>query len=391
MKIPLKYTIKNLWTRRVTTGMTIGGIALVVFVFAAVLMLAQGVKDTLVATGADDNFIVLRKGATSELVSSVTREQLDIISTFPEITKTGEGKPLASADMIMMTNLSKKESGDMGNIVIRGVSKGAFTMRPQVSLESGRWFQEGTAEVVVGNSIHSQFKGVELGDLMEIGSGKYKIVGIMNAGKTGFASEIWGDIEIMTNQFNRANVFSSGTFKLNNKRDFEAVKARMETDKRLSEMTPKIETAFYLEQSAFMAGFIQVLGLVVTIIFSFGAMIGAMITMYAAVANRTVEIGTLRALGFRRRSVLSSFLIESLAISIIGGIIGILIASLMQLVSFSTTNFGSFSELAFGFSMNIDIIVSTIIFAIVMGIVGGFLPAIKASRMNIVNALRSDV
>ncbi len=391
MKIPLKYTIKNLWTRRVTTGMTIGGIALVVFVFAAVLMLAQGIRDTLVATGSDDNFIVLRKGATSELTSSVTREQIDIISTFPEISKANDGKPLGSWDMIMMTNLSKKESGDMGNIIIRGVSKGAFTLRPQVSLESGRWFQEGTDEVVVGNKIHSQFKNVELGQKIDIGSGHYTIVGIMNGGKSGFASEIWGDIELLSNQFNRQNVFSSGTFKLTNKSDFESVKNRIESDKRLNEMSPKVETAFYLEQSSLMASFITALGLVVTIIFSFGAMIGAMITMYAAVANRTVEIGTLRALGFRRRSVLTSFLIESLSIAIIGGIIGISIASLLQFASFSTTNFTSFSELAFGFSMNGEIVLKTLIFAIVMGIFGGFLPAIKASRMNIVNALRSDV
>lgn len=391
MKIPLKYTIKNLWTRRVTTIMTVSGIALVVFVFAAVLMLAQGIEDTLVATGSEDNVIITRKGATSELVSSIQREQVDVIMSFPEIAKGSDGKSLATWDMVMMTNLSKKETGDMGNILIRGVSQGSFALRPSVKLTEGRWFSTGLMEVVVGNKIHDQFKNVEIGQQIDIGAGKFTVVGILDGGKTGFASEIWGDVEVMTNQFNRPNAFSSATFKLNNKSDFEAFKVKIESDKRLAEAVPKIETEFYKEQSSMMSAFIIDLGLVVTIIFSFGAMIGAVITMYAAVANRTVEIGTLRALGFRRRSVLTSFLLESLSIAILGGIVGISCASLMQFVTFSTTNFGTFSELAFGFSMNAKIILITLIFAILMGIVGGFLPAIKAARMNIVNSLRSDV
>lgn len=391
MKIPLKYSVKNLWTRRLTTTMTITGIALVVFVFASVLMLSQGVEDTLVATGSPDNFIILRKGSTSELVSSVTREQVDIIAAFPEIAKDNNGQTLASWDVVFMTNLSKKESGDMGNILIRGVSPGSFTLRPSIKLESGRWFATGTKEVVIGNKIHQQFEGVSIGNQIEIGSDKYEVVGIMDAGKTGFASEIWADVDMITGQFNRQNVFSSATFKLNQVSDTTLIKLKAETDKRLQEISMKIETEFYKEQSSMMSGFISILGLVITIIFSFGAMIGAMITMYAAVSNRTVEVGTLRALGFRRRSVLTSFLIESLAIAILGGIIGLIFASFMQFVSFSTTNFSSFSELAFGFSFTIDIIIKTMIFSIVMGLVGGFLPAVKAARMNIVNSLRSDV
>lgn len=389
MKIPFSYNIRNLWARRLTTALTVGGISLVVFVFAAVLMLAQGVEDTLVATGSEDNVIVIRKGSSSELLSAVGREQIAIISTFPEIATMNDGKPYATSDVVTMTNLYKKKSNDMGNITIRGVSQSAFTMRPQVKLKEGRWFQPGSAEVVVGNKIHEQFEGVEIGQQIQIGSSLWTVVGIFEAGKTGFASEIWADAENIMTQFNRTTTFSSYTFKLKNTNDFEAVKTKVETEQRLQDLEVKREQQFYKEQSEGMAIFISALGLVITIIFSFGAMIGAMITMYAAVANRTVEIGTLRALGFQRRSILAAFLAEALFLALIGGSVGVALASLLQFVSFSTTNFSSFSELAFGFSLTPQIIISTMIFSLLMGFVGGFLPAVRASRMNIIDALRA--
>lgn len=390
MKIPFSYNIRNLWARRLTTILTVGGISLVVFVFAAVLMLAQGVEDTLVATGSKDNVIIIRKSSQSEMMSAVSRDQIGIISTFSEIGVMADGKPFATSDVATMINLSKKQSNDMGNISVRGISAGAFTLRPQVKLLEGRWFQQGSTEIVVGNKIHEQFNGVDIGQQIEIGSKLWTIVGVMEAGKTGFASEIWADADNVMNEFNRGTTFSSYTFKLKNIEDFEAVKTKMETEQRLQDLEAKREQDFYMEQSKFMSGFISALGIFITVIFSFGAMIGAMITMYASVANRTVEIGTLRALGFQRFSILFAFLIEALALSFIGGVIGLVLASFMEFVSFSTTNFGSFSELAFGFSMSVSIVVSTIIFSLVMGFVGGFLPAVRASRMNIINALRAS-
>ncbi|MEW6060427.1 MAG: ABC transporter permease [Bacteroidota bacterium] len=389
MKIPFSYNIRNLWARRLTTALTVGGISLVVFVFAAVLMLAQGVEDTLVATGSEDNVIVIRKGSSSELLSAVGREQIAIISTFPEIATMNDGKPYATSDVVTMTNLYKKKSKDMGNITIRGVSQSAFTMRPQVKLKEGRWFQPGSAEVVVGNKIHEQFEGVEIGQQIQISSSLWTVVGTFEAGKTGFASEIWADAENIMTQFNRTTTFSSYTFKLKDRNDFETVKTKVETEQRLQDLEVKREQQFYKEQSEGMAIFISALGLVITVIFSFGAMIGAMITMYAAVANRTVEIGTLRALGFRRRNILAAFLAEALLLALIGGGVGVALASLLQFVSFSTTNFSSFSELAFGFSLTPQIIVSTMVFSLLMGFVGGFLPAVRASRMNIIDALRA--
>ena len=390
MKIPFSYNIRNLWTRRLTTTLTVGGIALVVFVFAAVLMLAQGIEDTLVATGSNDNVIIIRKSSQSELMSAVSRDQIGIISTFPEVGITPEGKAFATSDVVTMINLSKKQSNDMGNISVRGISAGAFTLRPQVTMKEGRWFQQGTNEIVVGNKIHEQFNNVEIGQEIEIGSKRWNIVGVMDGGKTGFASEIWADADNIMSEFNRGTTFSSYTFKLKNINDYETIKTKLETEQRLQDLDVKREQDFYLEQSKFMVGFITWLGLFITIVFSAGAMIGAMITMYASVANRTVEIGTLRALGFRRRSILAAFLIEALSLSFIGGIIGLFFASFMEFVSFSTKNFGSFSELAFGFSLNLNVVLWTLSFSLCMGFVGGFLPAVRASRMNIINALRAS-
>jgi ABC-type antimicrobial peptide transport system permease subunit len=390
MKIPFSYNIRNLWTRRLTTALTVTGIALVVFVFAAVLTLAQGVEDTMVATGSNDNVIILRKGSSGEMLSAISREQIGIISTFSEIAVTNDGKPFGTSDVVTIINLRKKQTNDMGNITVRGVSPGAFSLRSQVSIQEGRWFRQGSMEIVIGNKIHDQFENIDIGQQVQIGSKLWTVVGVAEAGKTGFASEIWADADNIMQEFGRTATFSSYTFKLKNINDYETIKTKLETEQRLQDLEVKREQQFYLEQSAGMAVFIKALGLVITIIFSFGAMIGAMITMYAAVANRTVEIGTLRALGFQRRSILTAFLIEALALSFVGGVIGLILASFMQFVSFSTTNFGTFSELAFGFSLSLRIVGSTLLFSLIMGVFGGFLPAVRASRMNIINALRAS-
>ncbi|KAB2921155.1 MAG: FtsX-like permease family protein [Bacteroidetes bacterium] len=389
MKIPISYNLRNLWTRRLTTSLTVGGISLVVFVFAAVLMLAQGVEDTLVATGSDDNVIILRKGSTTELLSAVSRDQIGIINTFPEVAVGADGTPYGTSDVVTIINLNKKQTKDMGNISVRGVSAGTTALRPQVRLASGRWFRQGSTEIVVGNKIHDQFENVEPGQEIQIGSKRWTIVGVYEAGRTGFASEIWADADMLMAEFNRSTTFSTYTFRLKDPADYDVIKTKLETEQRLQDLEVKREQQFYREQSEGMSVFIKALGLFITVIFSVGAMIGAMITMYAAVANRTVEIGTLRALGFRRRSVLAAFLAEALALSFIGGVVGLVLASFLQAVSFSTTNFGSFSELAFGFSLSMDIVISTMIFALTMGVVGGFLPAVRASRLSIINALRA--
>ncbi len=383
----LLYIRKSLWTRKVTTLLALGGVSLVVFVFAAILMLANGVTETLVETGTEGNVVVLRKSANSELVSQIGREAANIIKIRPEVAVSGQ--PLASTEVVVVINLHKKETNDMGNVSVRGVSPAAFGLRHQVKMTEGRPFRFGTNEIIVGTNIAARFNDCEVGKQMSFGGEQWTIVGHFASDKSAFESEIWGDVEEFMPAFGRP-VFSSITFRLNAAENFDSVKARIADDPRTQYVELKKEKQYYREQSQLMAEFIYVLGLIVTFIFSIGAMIGAMITMYGAIANRTVEIGTLRSLGFRRRSILAAFLVEAVLLSVVGGIGGIILASVMSFVRISTVNFGTFSELAFGFTLSPSIIFWTMVFSVGMGIAGGFLPAVRASRLNIVNALRAS-
>ncbi len=286
MKIPFAYIWRSLWARRLTTALTLGGIALVAFVFAAVLMLSRGVEETLIETGSIDNAIALRKSANSELVSQIDRDGANILKTFPEVATLPNGKPFASTEVYVIINLSKKGSNDMGNVSVRGISPEALQLRPQVKLIQGRWFTFGTQEIILGKNIASQFQKCELGQEIRFGDASWQIVGYFDAQGAAFDSEIWGDVEQMGAAFGRP-VFSSATFRLTSPEAFEAAKLRIQQDPRLAYMELKRERDYYEEQSKLMSGFIRILGLVVTVIFSIGAMIGAMITMYAAVANRT--------------------------------------------------------------------------------------------------------
>jgi putative ABC transport system permease protein len=387
VKIPFSYIWRSLWARRLTTALTVGGVALVVFVFAGVLMLARGLQNTLVDTGGADNVIVLRKSAASELVSQVDRPTAEILETGPEVAPAADGRPLLTRELDLIINLNKKGSNSMGNVTVRGTSAKGLELRPNVRITQGRMFTFGSHEIVVGSNIAKRFQGVPLGGVVPFGGDNWTVVGYFDAGGSGFDSEIWGDVQQIMDAFKRP-VYSSITFRLKDPAQLDALKARLGADPRTQYIEPKRERDFYREQSQGMATFIKILGLVVTIIFSIGAMIGAMITMYAAVANRVVEVGTLRALGFQRRSVLSAFLVEALLLALVGGGVGILLASGLSLVQVSTMNFSSFSELGFGFALSVGVVVSALIFAIVMGFVGGFLPAVSAARLNIVNALR---
>lgn len=388
MKIPLSYSFRNIWARRLTSALTLGGIGLVVFVFAAVLMLAAGIRETMVSTGSLENAIVIRKSAQTEMISAVSRESAAIARNLPQVARTAGGAPFASCEMSVIINLLKKGSNDMGNVTVRGVMPAGLALRPQVRIVSGRMFREGMTEIIVGMSIHERFNGCEIGERIRFGGRWWTIVGIFDGAKTAFDSEVWGDVEQLLPAFGRP-VFSAVTLRLTRPEDFDAFRRTFETDRRLQQLDVKREKLFFAEQSETMALFISILGITITIIFSVGAMVGAMITMYSAVANRTREIGTLRALGFRRRSILASFLIEAVFLSFLGGLLGVALASLLQFVTVSTVNWGSFSEIAFGFTLDSSIAVNAIIFALVMGLVGGFLPAIRASRMNILAALRA--
>jgi ABC-type lipoprotein release transport system permease subunit len=387
MAVPLSYVARNLWARRVTTLLTAGGLALVVFVFATVLMLDAGLKQTLVATGEEDNVVAIRKGAGTEIQSGITRPQAAVIETHPAVALGADGRPLASKETVVLIALKKAGTAKPSNVVIRGVSPAGFTLRPQVRLAQGRLFAPGSTEIVVGAAIARGFEGVRVGERLRFAQRDWTIVGVFDAGASGFDSEIWGDADQLMQAFRRV-AYSSVIVRLANVEDFDRLRADVDADPRLTNEV-KRERAFYSDQSRALSTFITVLGLTLTAVFSIGAMLGAMITMYASVANRVAEIGTLRALGFRRGAVLGAFLVESLLLGLAGGLGGLAAASLMQFASFSTINFQTFADLSFRFLLTPAIVLQTLLFSLAMGFLGGFLPALRAARLAIVDALRA--
>lgn len=390
--IPFSYVVRNVYARRVTTLLTAGGMALVVFVFASVLMMSEGIRATLVATGQPDNVIVIRKSAGTEVQSGVGRDQATVIESSPEIATDTDGAKLVSKEPVAIINLPKRKAhaddpDKPANIVVRGTTQAGLALRPQAHVVEGRMFRPGTSEIVAGRSIARGFTGAGLGESLRFAQRDWTVVGIFDAGGSAFDSEVWGDAEQLMQGFRRQS-YSAVLFRLADASQFDAIRDRLEADPRLT-IEAKREKRFYAEQSEALAKFIGYLGTTLSIIFSIGAVVGAMITMYASVAARTGEIGTLRALGFPRASILVAFLVEALAMGLVGGLVGLVAASAMQAVSLSTMNFQTFSELTFRFRITAGIVVQVLSFALAMGFVGGFLPAWRASRMKIVDALRA--
>ena len=387
MRIPLSYTVRNLAARRLTTALTAAGMALVVFVFATVLMLSEGLKQTLVDTGSYDNVVTIRRGSQTEIQSGIERRHAAIVESLPGVALGPDGARLVSKEMVVLINLTKRSSTKPANVVIRGMSPTGLLLRPQVRMVEGRMFSPGSSEIVAGRHIAERFSGGGLGETLHFGMRDWTVVGIFDAGNSGFDSEIWGDAEQLMQAFRRP-VYSSVILRLSDPAGFDAPKLAIENDPRLT-LESKRESRFYADQSETLARFINILGMALSIIFSVGAVIGAMITMYASVANRTTEIGTLRALGFGRAGILGAFLLESLLLGAIGGIAGLVFASFMQFVTISTMNWQTFAELAFSFKLSPLIAAESLLFALAMGLAGGFLPAVRAARMNIVDALRA--
>jgi ABC-type antimicrobial peptide transport system permease subunit len=387
MKIPLSYVFRNLWTRKLTTILTAGGMALVVFVFAAVLMLDAGLRKTLVGTGSYENAVLLRPAAQTEIQSAVYRDQASLLETLPEVARAEDGSPLVSKETLVLIAIPKRGSDKPANLVVRGMPAMGVRLRPQVTVTEGRMFRPGSSEVVVGRAISEGFDGTGIGEKLRFAGREWTIVGTFDGQKSGFDSEIWGDVDQMLQAFRRS-AYSSVLVRLAGADRFEAFRDRIAADQRLI-LEVKQEPIYYQDQSRSLSTFISYLGIVLSAIFSIGAMIGAMITMYAAVANRTAEIGTLRALGFRRASILAAFLSESLMLSLVGGLAGLLLASFLQAFTITTMNWQSFSQLAFGFHLTPAIAAQTLAFSLFMGLVGGFLPSVRAARLEIVDSLRA--
>lgn len=386
--IPASYTIRNLLNHKVTSGLTILGVTLVVFVFAAVLMLANGLRNTLVATGSDDNVIVIRKASQTEVQSIIMRGQADIVSTLPEIALGSDGLPEFTNEIYVLIQLDKRDEEGSSNVVVRGVTEKSLSLRPDVELQEGRMYQPVPPRSLPDHLPRVGSRDARLGETVRFGSRDWTVVGVLQAAGTAFDSELWGDIDQMMDAFRRP-VYSSLTFRLSDPAQFANLQTRVESDQRLRDLEFKRETNYYAEQSQMTTQFITIVGVAICIIFSIGAILGAMITMYAAVASRTKEIGTLRSLGFSRLSILLAFLFEATLIAIVGGSVGLVAASFLRFVEVSTVNFNTFSELAFNFRVDAQIAFISLLFALVMGIVGGFLPAVRASRLKIVDSLRA--
>ncbi|MBI5249123.1 MAG: ABC transporter permease [Desulfomonile tiedjei] len=388
MPIPLSYSLRNLWTRKLTTTLTAGGMALVTFVFAAVLMLAEGLEQTLVETGSPENAITLRAAADTEVASQIERKSAALIEVQPEVVQNNLGEPIASKESLVLVTLPKRDTNKPTNVIVRGVGQHSMELRPQVKLIAGRMIRPGSREIIAGKNIADTMKGGSLDGTLRFAMSDWVVVGIFDAGRTAFNSEVWADVDQLMQAFRRDS-YSCLIARVPGRQAFGDFKHRLEHDPRLA-VQVKREIDFYKEQSEVMSKFIRILGIAITTFFSIGAILGAMVTMYSAVANRFREIGTLRALGFSRISILGAFLAESLLLGLLGGLVGMGCSSILQLLTISTMNWETFSELAFGFRLTPTIACYTLGFALAMGLLGGMLPAWRASRLKIVDALRES-
>jgi putative ABC transport system permease protein len=388
MKIPLIYNVRSVIQRPVSTALTALGIALVVAVFVAMLALANGFAVALVKTGSTDNVVVLRKGADTEMSSGISREDVSNIASAPYIATGADGKPLASPETYVVINLPPV-SGDtlaIANVVARGVSDRAFEVRRNIVVSEGRRFASGKSEICVGQKLVGRFLNTSIGQTMRFASRDWTVVCHFTAAGSSFESEIWGENEQFQGVF-RGNVFQSLTFRLKDPNGFAEAKRALEADKRFT-VDAHEEYTFYADQSKLLGAILKFLAIMVTSIMAVGAVFGAVNTMYAAVSSRTPEIAVLLTLGFKPRSVLASFLAESAVIAFVGGVIGCLLALPINGMVTSTTNWASFSEIAFAFSVTPALLLQGLIFSVVMGVVGGFFPARRASKMPVVQALR---
>jgi putative ABC transport system permease protein len=386
MGLVAHYNLRSIFARKVTAAMTALGIAMVVATFVITLALAQGFRATLVSSGLPGNAIVLRQGALSENVSVVPRDAVALVETLPQVARDAEGRPLASPELLVIISRPRTSDGQPANVPLRGVGPRSFDIRSSVRFVEGRRFQPGLSEIVVGRLAAERFQGLRLGSTIRFGNSGWTVVGIFAADDAAYESEVWGDVDLMLPAFQRP-AYQSVTVRLSGPEALDSFKAALEADNRL-ELGAQSERDYYASQSVLMTTMIRILGSFVTLILSIGAMFGAMNTMYAAVAYRIREIGTLRALGFSRLRITGAFIAESVLLALIGGVIGCLIALPVHGLSTGTTNWQSFSEVAFRFRITPGLLLAGLVFAAVMGALGGVLPAIRAARIPIAQALR---
>jgi putative ABC transport system permease protein len=386
MKIPVIYNIRSVLRRPATTAATALGVAFVVLTFVGMLALANGFQTALVSTGRADNLFVLRNGADGEISSSISRDQVAILRALPGVARLPDGQPVATADVFVVV-AKPRLNGTETHMPVRGVSPEAIGLR-DIRITAGRSYEPGRAEVIVGRGMVGRMRHVELGDRLRLGQQDFTVVGHFEAGGGAFESEVWGDAETLMPVF-RGPVYQSATFRLADPAGFDAVRARIEADPRL-QLQVKRESDFFAEQAGMLTSVLRFIAFFVTAVMAVGAVFGAINTMDAMVAARGREIALLQTLGFRQRSVLASFLLESVFVALIGGTIGCLLALPINGIQTSTTNWQSFGELTFAFRVTPIILLQGLAFAVVMGLIGGLLPARRAARQVIAAGLRRE-
>jgi putative ABC transport system permease protein len=387
MALPLKYNFRNLIVRKSSTLATAFTIGLTVAVYLLVMALAQGIDQTLASSGEPLNLIVLRAGSTAELNSFVTHENLRDVMYLDGVAREGD-KPLAAPELITLIYKARKGMTQGSNIQIRGVGPMSTKLRSAFQMIAGRNFQPGLAEAIVSRRIAERFQGMGIGDKFRVQTTDYTVVGLFDAGGKAFESEIWVDLNSLASATKRDQGSSSVLLRVNNSAALDALSKRISDDQRL-QLKAVSERQFYEDQQGAVSGVLKALAVFIAFIMAVGAAFAGMNTMYAAVARRTKEIGTLRVLGFKRRSILAAFVLESIAISIVGAVIGILVALPLNFVSTGTANFLTFSEIAFNFRVTPRLMLWALAFGTVIGLFGSLLPSIRAARFKIVDALRS--
>ena len=385
MAIPVAYNFRNLVVRKTTTVMTALGIALTVAVLLSILALVNGLRTTLASSGDPLQLLVMRKGSESELVSNFTRTQFQDLKFKSGIAAGKDGQPLASLEVVTVINLENAATGEGTNVTVRGLPQAGIEMRPCIRISSGRWFQPGRREVVVGKSVADRYPDARIGRKVKFGRGDWDVVGVMDAGRGAQASEIWGDLNQVSADLQRTEVLSAALVRANDAVTAKALIDDINNDQRLN-MNAVSEREYYDRQTSVAAPMLYI-GIFISVIMAVGSSFAAMNTMYAAVARRSREIGTLRVLGFSQGSIQLSFFLESVLLSGLGGVLGCLLVLPLNGITTGIGN-ANFSETAFNFHVSPEIMLMGIAFAVVLGALGGFFPARNAAKKEILTALR---
>ena len=388
MAVPLAYNLRSARARWASSLVAVAGIAGTVGVFVAMLALARGFKATVVSTGLPQNAIVQRAGSDSEMTSALLIDAVRVIEDAPQVARRGT-EPLVSPEVVVIAALPLQTTGGDANVQMRGVSPRALDVRTNVRMVRGRFFEPGLYEIVVGRHAVTAYAGLDLGARVRIGPGTWTVVGLFDAGGSAFDSEIWADADVLNVNYQRPpGVFQSVTARLSSAQEFEAFDAALRADPRLQVQAER-EPAYYESQSRIVTTLITVLGGIVALVMGLGAVLGALNTMYSAVAERAREIAVLRSLGFGRGSIVLSFLVESLVISLVGGLLGCLLVLPVNGITTGTINWQTFSHLSFAFRITPDLLLLGVVFALLMGLLGGLPPAIRAARANVAVTLRA--